>query len=80
MRLVTKLDDLNDFYARAIDLAVGDDDDRRVADLVRQHDVEATRLVAEHEGRTDQLPLRLQGAPTRPARGLGRLLGVARAA
>ncbi len=78
MRLVAKLDDLNDFYARAIDLAVAEGDERRVADLVRQHDDEATRLVAEHEGRTDQLPLRIQG--TAPAGRLARFLRVARAA
>lgn len=78
MRLVAKLDDLNDFYAQAINLAVAEDDDRRIADLVRQHDDEATRLVAEHEGRTDQLPLRIQG--TAPAGRLARFLSGARAA
>ena len=55
--LRSKLDVLHDQYAEAINYAVTEGDDARVAELAAGYDDEATRLVAEHEGKTDLLDL-----------------------
>jgi len=55
--LRAELDCLHDVYAEAINYAVAEDRDDRVAELAAAYDEEATRLVAEREGKTHLLPL-----------------------
>ena len=57
--LRAKLDVLHDEYVEAVNYAVAEDDSGRIADLVAAYDEDALRLVAEHEGKTDLLPLLL---------------------
>ena len=57
-RLVDELDVLHARYLTAVNSAVGQDDPGRAEELAADYDVEATTLVAEHEGLTHLLPLR----------------------
>jgi hypothetical protein len=57
MTLRAELDRLHDAYAEAINYAVAEGRDDRVAELAAAYDDEATRLVAEREGKTHLLPL-----------------------
>jgi hypothetical protein len=56
--LRAELDRLHDAYAEAINYAVAEGSDARVAELAAGYDEEATRLVAEREGKTHLLPLK----------------------
>lgn len=65
-RLVEEVDELHDFYARAINDAVEDDRMDRVEELAAAYDRDVILLIAEREGRTDQL--HLFAPTTRPGR------------
>lgn len=66
-RLVEELDELHAYYAQAVNEAIEVDDVATAEELAVAYDVDATRLVAEREGRTDMLPLVRRTRPT-PAR------------
>jgi hypothetical protein len=78
--LVQELNDLHATYVTAVNEAVADDDLDRADRLAAEYDAEAVRLVAEREGRTDQLPLVRRRAADTPLRRLVRRLSAARAA
>jgi hypothetical protein len=62
--LRVELDALHDEYAEAINYAVAAGRDDHVVELAAAYDEDATRLVAEREGKTHLLPLdRGQKAP-----------------
>ena len=65
-RLVEEVDELHDHYARAINDAVEDDRMHLVDELAAAYDRDVVQLIAEREGRTDQLHL-FDPAP-RPSR------------
>ncbi len=70
-RLVEEVDEMHGYYARSINDAVAEDRMDLVDELAASYDRDVVRLIAEREGRTDQLHL---FAPTqRPGR-LPRLL------
>ncbi len=71
-RLVEEVDELHAYYARAIDEAVGADRMHLVDELAEAYDRDVVQLVAEREGRTDQLHL---FAPARRPSALRRLAG-----
>ena len=79
-RLVDDLDALHARYLEAVNLAVAADDIARAERLAAEYDVEATTLVAEHEGLAHLLPLRRQGEPDSRLRALVRRLRHHRAA
>ncbi|VXB07636.1 hypothetical protein [Nocardioides sp. AX2bis] len=56
-RLVEEVDELHDYYARAINDAVEDDRMHLVDELAAAYDRDVVQLIAEREGRTDQLHL-----------------------
>ncbi|GAA0969673.1 hypothetical protein ENKNEFLB_01247 [Nocardioides aquaticus] len=56
-RLVEEVDELHDHYARAINDAVEDDRMHLVDELAAAYDRDVVQLIAEREGRTDQLHL-----------------------
>lgn len=65
-RLVDEIDEMHAFYVRAINDAVAADRDDRIEELVAAYDHDVVHLVAEREGRLDQLHL-FDQAP-RPSR------------
>ncbi len=73
-RLVEEVDELHDYYARAINDAVEDDRMDRVEELAAAYDRDVILLIAEREGRTDQLHLFAPAArPSRLRRLIARL-------
>jgi hypothetical protein len=63
-----ELDALHDDYAEAINHAIAAGRDDQVAELAAAYDEDATRLVAEREGKTHLLPLARDAKATRPRR------------
>ncbi|MGC4109538.1 MAG: hypothetical protein QM747_03745 [Nocardioides sp.] len=57
-RLIDDLNALHDRYLVAVNAAVGADDLDLADALAAEYDEEAITMVAVHEGRTHQLPLR----------------------
>lgn len=57
-RLIDHLNALHDGYVAAVNTAVADDDLDRAHRLAAEYDADAIRMIAEHEGRTDLLPIR----------------------
>jgi hypothetical protein len=66
--LRVELDALHDDYAEAINHANAAGRDDHVAELAAAYDDEATRLVAEREGKTHLLPLARGAKAARPRR------------
>jgi hypothetical protein len=66
--LRARLDVLHEEYAEAINLAIAANRDDLVAELAAAYDLDATRMVAEHEGKTHLLPLRKPDNPGRTRR------------
>jgi hypothetical protein len=66
--LRAELDALHDEYAEAINYAIAAGRDDRVTELASAYDEEATRLVAEREGKTHLLPLARRTPPSAPRR------------
>jgi hypothetical protein len=66
--LIARLDAVHDHYAEAINYAVAEGNDARVADLAAAYDDESTRVVAEHEGKSHLLPLVPRVEPKRQRR------------
>jgi hypothetical protein len=60
-RLIDDLNALHDRYVEAVNSAVAADDLPRAHRLAAEYDEEAIELIAVHEGRTDQLPIRRPG-------------------
>jgi hypothetical protein len=67
-RLREELDALHDDYAEAINHAIAAGRDDHVAELAAAYDEDATRLVAEREGKTHLLPLARGAKTTQPRR------------
>ncbi len=73
-RLVEEVDALHDYYARAINEAVEDGRTDRVDELAASYDRDVVLLIADREGRTDQLHLFFPAArPSRLSRAVARL-------
>lgn len=76
-------DDLGELHARyvaGINVAVAADHDALVAELVESYEREALLMIAEREGRLDQLPLVRTGEPGSALRRLARRVTGSRAA
>lgn len=57
-RLLDHLNTLHDNYIAAVNNAVANDDLDRADRLAAEYDEDAILMIAEHEGRTDLLPIR----------------------
>ncbi len=57
-RLTEDLNALHDRYVDAVNFAVAENDLDRADALASMYDEEAILMIAEHEGRTDMLPIR----------------------
>lgn len=57
-RLIDELNALHASFVQGVNGAVEDGDLDRAVELARVYDLEATRMVAEREGKTHLLPLR----------------------
>ena len=79
-RLIEELNTLHASYVDAINTAVTEDDLTRAEELAAAYDTDAIVLIAEREGRTDQLPIRRPATPDTPLRRLVARLAALRAA
>jgi len=61
-RLIDDLNVLHASFVEGVNRAAGDGDLARAVELARQYDLEATRMVAEREGKAHLLPLRTRRA------------------
>ena len=79
-RLIDDLDALHDRFAEAVNVAVASDDLARADQLAAEYDEEAILMIAVHEGRTHQLPIRRPHGTDSRLRALLRRLSAHRAA
>ena len=66
-RLIDDLNTLHASYVDAINAAVAENDPARAAELAAAYDADAIAMIAEREGRTDQLPAPPAGPARHPA-------------
>ena len=71
MRLIDELNELHDFYAAKIEVAVSSDDVAAAEQLAQAYEDDAIQLMAEREGLTHLLPLQ---RPVRHESSLHRLV------
>jgi len=69
-RLIDDLNTLHASYVDAINAAVTENDLARAEELAAAYDNDAIVMIAEREGRTDQLPIRRPARPDTPLRRL----------
>ena len=69
-RLIDDLNTLHASYVDAINAAVTENDLARAEELAAAYDTDAIAMIAEREGRTDQLPIRRPATPDTPLRRL----------
>ena len=79
-RLIDDLNVLHASYVEVINGAVAEGDLGRAEELAAAYDTDAIALIAEREGRTDQLPIRRPATPDTPLRRLVARLATLRAA
>ena len=79
-RLIDDLNVLHESYVDAINAAVTENDPARAEELAAAYDTDAIQMIAEHEGRTDLLPIRRPAKPDTPLRRLVARLTALRAA
>ena len=60
MRLIDELNELHDFYASKIEVAITGDDVAAAEQLAQAYEDDAIQLMAEREGLTHLLPLQRQ--------------------
>ena len=60
MRLIDELNELHDFYASKIEVAIASDDVAAAEQLAQAYEDDAIQLMAEREGLTHLLPLQRQ--------------------
>ena len=69
-RLIDDLNTLHASYVDAINAAVTENDLARAEELAAAYDTDAIAMIAEREGRTDELPIRRPATPDTPLRRL----------
>ena len=69
-RLIDDLNTMHASYVDAINAAVTENDLARAEELAVAYDTDAIAMIAEREGRTDQLPIRRPATPDTPLRRL----------
>ena len=79
-RLIDDLNALHASYVDTVNAAVTEGDLDRAAELAAAYDTDAITMIAEREGRTDQLPIRRPANPDTPLRRLVARLATVRVA